>query len=170
MSVIRNNVDKGIYINVRDGYYKVLVLEKCITYQKDAICNIINNNNIMHVVICEDFHDSILDEIIEINILVFMYNNQFKSDNLYKLSKLKSIVLPNSYKMAIDFSLFKELEEIDITWNNNLIFKGLDNLRYLILRKYDKETFELDLPKEIEYIQLIQGKLKSIQGIENINH
>lgn len=166
MSVIKSIIDKGIYINIRDEYYKIVVVENCITYQNGIIHNTIKKYGIKHVVICENFNDSILDEIIEINILVFMYNNQFKIDNLYKISKLRRIVLPNSYKMAIDFSNFKELEEIDIKWNNNLIFIGADNLKYLILRKYDKETFELDLPKEIEYIQLIQGKLKSIEGIE----
>jgi Leucine-rich repeat (LRR) protein len=68
--------------------------------------------------------------------------------------------------MAIDFSNFKELEEIDIPWNNNLKFKGADSLKYLILRKYGKEIFELELPQSIEFLELIQGKLKSIQGIE----
>lgn len=166
MSVVRIDISEGIFINISNGYYKVLVINNCITNQNGLLYNTIEKYEIKHVVIRDEFHASIFDEIIEAMLVVFMYNNKFDSNDLYKLYKLKSLSIPDTYKMQIDFSNFKEMEDIDVSWNNNLVFKDVKNLKILMLTKYDKETFELELPNSIEYIHLMQGKLKSIQGIE----
>lgn len=166
MSVFRIDISEGIFVNISNDYYKVLVINNCTTNQNGLLYNTIEKYDIKHIVIRNEFHASIIDEILEAVVVVFVFNNNFESNNLYKLNKLRSLTIPNSYKMQIDFSNFKEIEDIDVLWNNNLVFKDIKNLKVLMLTKYDKETFSLELPGCIEYIHLIQGKLKSIQGIE----
>ena len=165
MNVTKIDICDGAYINLRDGYYKVLVIEKKINFL-GFLRKTVTNENIKHVVIDGAFDNSIFDELKDILSINFMYNEKFCDDNFYKLNKLKRISISDSYKFLIDFAKFISVQEIDIPWNEYLKFTDTNNLRYLILRKYKKETFEIDLPKNIEFLELIQGKLKSIQGIE----
>lgn len=166
MEVYKVELSNGLIFSKSGNGYLSLRIKDNYYNKKNEIESLISKNNIRSAVIEGVIDCNIFDELYNIKVLYFSNNNNFECLKFYNLKKIKKIQLDFSYKMAIDFSHFKELEEIDIVWNNNLVFKGAENLKYLILRKYDKETFELELPIDIEYIQLIQGKLKSVQGIE----
>lgn len=161
----RIDLADGLYLNVVQGYRKILVLEG----YKD--CNgfiqlNIEKHDIRMAFIKEKFRDCIFDELVNVVSIIFRYNETFSVEEFYKLKKLMSIEMDDTYKMAIDFSKFKELVDLDLFWNPNISFVDADKLKYLILRKYGKESFEQKLPKNIEFLELIQGKLKSMKGIE----
>ncbi len=166
MKIAREEISTGlIYSKTEKNYLSIRINDDYIS-KEGEISSLIANRGIKSAVIENNFDCKILNELLYIKSLIISANNAFICPNLYNLKNLKKINLEFSYNMAIDFSNFKELEEIDIPWNNNLIFKGADSLKYLILRKYGKEIFELELPQSIEFLELIQGKLKSVQGIE----
>lgn len=164
--MIENKIEDGLRYRIRDEYFKLINIDNTENIFKYVLLKLVKENEIKCVVINEKFNEQIFNELTNILSISFLYNDTFDYKELYRLSKLRKISIDFSYKMAIDFSNFKELEEIDITWNNNLIFKGADSLKYLILRKYGKEIFELELPQSIEFLELIQGKLKSVNSIE----
>lgn len=87
-------------------------------------------------------------------------------EQVYRFSNILAIEWDNTEHISIDFSRFKHIEEINIAWSPNFIFKDALSLLYIRLYRYSKEIFDLDLPNKIEFIELIQGKLKSMQGIE----
>lgn len=165
MKFVEYKIEKGLSYSIYKDYFKSITISINKNF-KNILLKLVIDNNIKNATFIDDFDVQNFDSLIDILSISFLNNDAFECKELYKLSKLRIITLDYSYKMAIDFSNFKEIEEIDVPWNNQLIFKGTDKLKYLILRKYDKASFEIELSNNIEFIELIQGKLQTMQGIE----
>jgi Leucine-rich repeat (LRR) protein len=166
MEIIKEEISTGLITSkAKNGYLSIRINENY-TYKSGEILSHLESRGIRSAVIENKFDCKVLYELLNIEVLYFSSNMIFNCSSFYELNKLKKIQLDFSYKMSIDFSKFKMLKEVDIDWNENLLFKGADSLKYLILRKYGNEIFELELNENIEFLELIQGKLKSVRGIE----
>ena len=130
------------------------------------ISKLIYDEEIKSLVFHAEIGDCVFNEINGIISITGVYNHKFSIDGLYQLDDLKDIEIQNSFDMPIDFSMFKKLVDLEIPWNPFLKFENSGSLKWLHLRKYGKEKFELDVPLNLEYLLLTQGKLKNISGIE----
>ncbi|MFN7239946.1 MAG: hypothetical protein ACK5UE_06485 [Chitinophagales bacterium] len=165
MNQKRINVSDGIYINCVNDFYNILVVEKYVNKENFSILKATRDYKVKHVVCDVNVNQSLFESLIEVESFVFINNNKFEGSFLHIVKNLRGFCCENLPELNIDWQLLGNLEEVDIPWSQLISFKHSVNLRHLILRKINHNNLDLILPENLEYLQLIQGKINSIEGL-----
>lgn len=141
--------------------------------QKQADCNLeeyILNYNVKIITINGVFNDDILNQLNSIEVIKFMYTNIFDINKFYVLKNIRQITLEDTYNMGIDFSNFKKLAHLNIYWNPNIKINLCSKLKWLRVYSFNNENCISFFSNSIEYLEIIQSKLKSLEGIGNLKN
>lgn len=105
----------------------------------------------------------------ELSILISSFTGISQITNL---KNLKKIFIQHKYKEEINFSTFHQLEELSVVWGLGCdsIFR-CENLKELAIHKYPKyELMEFYRLDKLNSLRLVDGKMISLKGIENLTH
>lgn len=94
-------------------------------------------------------------------------------ESIYKLEKLKAIYISNKQKFSLDFSKFKQLEELGcIYWNGISNFYESKSLKSIVFAKqFPFEDLQLFEPlKTLETLHIYFSKMETLNGIEHIQN
>lgn len=153
---------------IRDDGFQVFVLEN----YNDKDLREINPEYVLALSVVGSFNFELLPLLKHVQVLTIMdvVVDQTDVKYLLTLKKLKRLVLVDSViKDGFDFSQIKLLEELDLNWKSYYQFSVELKLKELVLRKIDSENLLfLSKVSSLEKLEIIQGKLKSIVGIEGL--
>lgn len=110
----------------------------------------------------------ILKEISFIERLNIVVDPSVDISAIHYLMKLKHLRFAYDYKTTIDLSSFPELESLGCHWSYRILnLDKCSTLKKLLLFKFKKELPYLQSLKSLQYLDLRQGTITSLEGIEN---
>lgn len=114
-----------------------------------------------------------LEQMPNLNEIAFIDVKDCNLDGLYCLKNLRSLTIANdvnnpSKNLRVDFSKFKNLEEINVDWfDKGFDISKNDKVVSVSINKYrpqSRDLSELPLPKSISNLELVQSNIQSLDG------
>ncbi len=145
------------------------------TNQIDSIVSYIKKNNIVDVLVSkyEGFENDSVDFLKECTGIenIFLVDGDYDISGIKYLKNLKTAIIGPKPKVKIDLSEFKKIESLSLTYHKNwLNLFDCISLKDLHLWKNPFEDLsEFVKLKDLKSLELIQGKTKSLLGIEKLN-
>ena len=161
--------DKNIKLVIREDGFSILTLigkKKC----DGSLKPLFKQYKIKGIILREVIGDCVYKEIDKkIQQLSFFDNLEINAEVLHSFLNLEKIRLEFTYDMSIDFSKFPNLKEIEeIEWNINLDFSYAKTLRSVVVKFLDSKDFNKIFNSNIENIEVVKGKIESLDGIDKI--
>jgi len=160
-------VEKGVKLIIRSDGFRILNFKDVIDLKSKRY----KSYDTIAVSIGGMFDFRILEKLDDLKIIVFLDADieNFTIEQCSRMNSIKAIKLINSkLSNSIDFGVFENLEELETEWLPDIKF-NCSNLRSLVLRKTKARSLEfLSNLKKMEALELIQGGLPSLEGVEKI--
>jgi hypothetical protein len=160
-------VEKGVKLIIRSDGFRILNFQDLIDVKSKRY----KSYNTIAVSIGGVFEWRLLQMLDDLIVVIFLDAEirNFSEKYCSGLDSIKKIKLINTQlSKNIDFKTFENLEELETEWLPAMKF-DCSNLRLLVLRKTKAPSLEfLSNLGKLEALELLQGELPSLKGIEKI--